>query len=344
MLRARSNKSIEMGMANLITGETWVHALGIMAGHSGAKTVADLSFIKDIGMINLRKNGVLVRRLPDASDLDAIEETFLKYEGPLCIVVSGLLIYLTDTDTGIFFDAMHSILSEKGGCLLTPDPESERFFMSAWQAVCAERFIDVMMRSDESRPWRDKLQIDNTMVIDPRWDYDRLCEKAKSFLAAHGLGAELLPADRHVPDFSEEIDNFALSRDELKSAFKTLSYWKITPICDGAGIEKRLTGKANSFSPRLRGQTLILKLAGRVDSQSAPALSGLYDVYKDVCSKVEIDCRELKYISSMGLRVLTSMAKRCAVSMYGVKEAVGEILSQTGLDTFLDISSDKKDT
>lgn len=344
MLRVRYEGADKQDLTRIILKEIWNHALGVIAGHSGAKTTADICFLKDSGMLALKKNGEVVCRLPDVLDSSAIEEAFIKDEGPLSIIASGLFMYLTDTDTGIFFDSVQRLLNEKGGCLITPDPESARFFMSVWQALCSEHFIDYLMETDDTRLWKDDLQIDNIMVIDPRWDYERLCERARSFLSSHGLSTGLIPADRYLPEYSWETDALSLSKDELKRALNTLSYWKITPCSDGAGYEKHFTGRVHSFSSRLYGKTLILKLAGRVDSQSAPMLSGLYDEYKDVCSRVEIHCADLKYISSAGLRLLIRMAKRCAVSMYGVNETVGEILSQTGLDALLDISSDRIDT
>ena len=323
-------------MTRRILKETWEHALRVIADHSDCKTVADIRFHKESGVLTLKKTGETEHRLPDVSDTDAFEEALLEETGPLCIVASGLLMYLTDSDTGIFFDAVQRLLLEKGGCLLTPDPESARFFMFLWQAVCKDRFIDILMQNDETRPWREELQIDNTMVIDPRWDYNRLRDKAESFLASHGLGAEFIPAYLYGPAPSEVAD-------ESKSVFKDLSYWRITPVCTRAVPDKLLKGKGHSFRSRLHERMLILELAGRVDSQSAPVLSGLYDDYKDVCETIKIDCRELQYVSSVGLRVFISMAKRCTVSLYGVNELLGEILSQTGLDALLDISPDRID-
>lgn len=343
MLKARYDKNDKRDMTRLVLREIWDHALGVIADHSESKTAVDIRFHKDSGMLTLYRNGEPVRRLSDASDIDAFKEAFCDEEGPLCIVVSGLMMYLTDTDTGRFFDAIQWVLNEKGGFLLTPDPESARFFMSVWQAVCAESFIDIMMDTDETRPWRTKLQIDNTMVVDPRWDYDRLCEKASSFLWTHGLGTELVPADRYVPDITVENGICTLSKDRIIEALNTLSYWKIKPLHAAAGNEKQIPGGACSFCSKQRGQTLFLELEGRIDSQSAPVLSGLYEKHRDTCNRVVIECADLQYISSVGLRVLISMAKHCAVSMYGVNEAVGEVLSLTGLDALIDVSSKKID-
>jgi anti-sigma B factor antagonist len=53
-----------------------------------------------------------------------------------------------------------------------------------------------------------------------------------------------------------------------------------------------------------------------------------------------IDCRELSYISSAGLRVLLIMKKECneGVKLTGITPAVREILEQTAFDSILDIT------
>ena len=52
---------------------------------------------------------------------------------------------------------------------------------------------------------------------------------------------------------------------------------------------------------------------------------------------VNIDCTELEYISSAGLRVLLIMHKACpgGVTVSGANNAIKEILSQTGFDSIL---------
>ena len=57
-------------------------------------------------------------------------------------------------------------------------------------------------------------------------------------------------------------------------------------------------------------------------------------------SSVVIDCRELSYISSAGLRVLLIMKKECneGVKLTGITPAVREILEQTAFDSILELA------
>lgn len=90
------------------------------------------------------------------------------------------------------------------------------------------------------------------------------------------------------------------------------------------------------------GDTLILSLKGRVDTLTAPNLLALFERVKaeHALSDVSIDCGDLEYISSAGLRVLLIMQKSCpnGVKLSGINQVVREILEQTGFDAILDIA------
>ena len=88
--------------------------------------------------------------------------------------------------------------------------------------------------------------------------------------------------------------------------------------------------------------TLNLCLKGRVDTLTAPNMLEMFERVKaeHKLSSVVIDCRELSYISSAGLRVLLIMKKECneGVKLIGITPAVREILEQTAFDSILDIT------
>ena len=86
-----------------------------------------------------------------------------------------------------------------------------------------------------------------------------------------------------------------------------------------------------------------MQLKGRLDTLTAPDLLTLFEHTKaehDVIS-VMIDCSELEYISSAGLRVLLIMRKGTenGVKLRNINTVVAEILDQTGFDSILDIES-----
>lgn len=86
-------------------------------------------------------------------------------------------------------------------------------------------------------------------------------------------------------------------------------------------------------------QTMLhLAPVGRLDTVTAPELEGLLDASLDGVTDLVIDCKELSYISSAGLRVLLKaqklMSEKGTMRLTGVNETIMEVLEITG---FVDI-------
>ena len=93
----------------------------------------------------------------------------------------------------------------------------------------------------------------------------------------------------------------------------------------------------------LEGETLKVKLVGRLDTTTAPTLEG--ELASDLANAktLEFDFAELDYVSSAGLRVLLAcqkqMNKQGSMSIKNVKDEIYEVFSMTG---FLDILNIQK--
>jgi anti-sigma B factor antagonist len=89
------------------------------------------------------------------------------------------------------------------------------------------------------------------------------------------------------------------------------------------------------------GSTLSIALTGRLDTTSAPELEEMLKTSLDGVRRLIIDCAQLAYISSAGLRVLFSihkvMKERDGMKMIHVNEDNMDVLSLTGYTEFLDI-------
>ena len=78
-----------------------------------------------------------------------------------------------------------------------------------------------------------------------------------------------------------------------------------------------------------------------MDTITAPELLKAWDMEKtkNEISKIEIDCSEMQYVSSAGLRVLLMMYKsldnKNNFELTGVNAEVREIMETTGFDQFL---------
>ena len=77
---------------------------------------------------------------------------------------------------------------------------------------------------------------------------------------------------------------------------------------------------------------LNVKLEGRLDTTTAPEFDGFLTENLMGTSTLIIDCSELDYVSSAGLRVLLSANKKMKgeMKLTGVQELVMEVFEMTG--------------
>ena len=88
----------------------------------------------------------------------------------------------------------------------------------------------------------------------------------------------------------------------------------------------------------IAGTAAALKLSGRLDTTTAPELEAAIDGCAADIKDLVLDCAELAYISSAGLRVLLkaqkSMAVKGSMKLTNVNESIMEVFDITG---FIDI-------
>ena len=84
---------------------------------------------------------------------------------------------------------------------------------------------------------------------------------------------------------------------------------------------------------------LTVALVGRLDTVTAPELESFISKNFDGTSALTINCKELSYVSSAGLRVLLATQKRVqkggAMKLINVCEAVMEVFEMTGFADIL---------
>lgn len=86
----------------------------------------------------------------------------------------------------------------------------------------------------------------------------------------------------------------------------------------------------------LNDTSLELALEGRLDTVTAPQLQNTINEYLEGVEDLVMDCKDLSYISSAGLRVLLTARKTVQgdVTLKNVDPSVMEVLEITG---FIDI-------
>ena len=87
------------------------------------------------------------------------------------------------------------------------------------------------------------------------------------------------------------------------------------------------------------GGHLKVLLNGRLDTVTAPEFEGFYEANAEGINELTVDCKNLEYVSSAGLRVFLSLQKKLKNSMklINVCELVMEVFEMTGFADILNI-------
>ncbi len=277
----------------------------------------------------------------DATNGNSLEQSLIEAEGPLCILTEGLLMYFTDSELGAICDNIKSLLERHGGFWLSADPETSLQFFLTLQPILGEHFNDALKASKERVQEKSDVKVgNNALTIKPQEGMENGIKKAMEFLASHGLKAERLSVSEYMPKINS-LDSLPLKQAEtIKDNMKKVAYWKITPIKEGNKTKSsEIKFKNFGLKYNVEGNVLYLELKGRVDSLTSPNLLQSYEKIKEeyTFDMIDIDCKELDYISSAGLRVLLIMIKEHPdrIKLLNTNSYIKKILNETGFDTFL---------
>ena len=91
----------------------------------------------------------------------------------------------------------------------------------------------------------------------------------------------------------------------------------------------------------IHGNVAVLKIAGALDTETAPELEALLASELNGVQDLTLDFEELDYVSSAGLRVIINAQKKMnaagKMKIIHVNESVMEIFEITGFTTILTI-------
>lgn len=93
-----------------------------------------------------------------------------------------------------------------------------------------------------------------------------------------------------------------------------------------------------NIDKKIENENVILKVAGRLDTTTAPELEKTLDSVLEGTKELVFDMTDLEYISSAGLRVILKAQKAMnaqgSMKLIGVNDSIMEVFDITG---FLDI-------
>ena len=295
---------------------------------------AILSLLDDEEKKLVRFSGV------DATNYASLEAALEGVQGSLCITTEGLVMYFTESEEKALCANIRRILSKHGGCWILADPESTFVYVAALKAVCGDRFMEIAMKAKSQVTDKSDVKIGNGKLSLRIRSAETDMKTAMMFLAEQGFKVERMTIADYMPDLVNLSKLEADKAAAYLAAMKKCAFWKMTVSESGSRMDTSdVRSKDFDASADLRDGTMFLNLKGRLDTITAPNLLAFYEKNKEKIRGVRVNCHDLDYISSAGLRVLLIMQKGCenGVTISEINDVISEILEQTGFDQILTV-------
>ena len=292
-------------------------------------------------------------KVTDVTSYESLEKAVEHIDGPVCISMEGLTPYLNKEEKTRLFANMKRLLAKKGGCWLAADVETMAYYRAGIGTFAQTReegqqMINAFLKAFSTQSDSD---IMGTVLVEKKdgnssglsggFDLDAVEKLYNSF----GLKVERIPYYRD----DLELKMFSVLTPEqiakLKALIKQVNIWKITSDPNVSFDDsKQSSYEEGDFSSTFRNASgkLHIKLCGRIDSITAPAfLKAWEDEFNNnKVDSVIIDCADLQYISSAGLRVLLMIKQALPdneLILSNVEAPIMEILDTTGFSDLFTI-------
>jgi len=285
-------------------------------------------------------------KVTDVTSYESLEKAVEHIDGPVCIPMEGLTVYLNKEEKTRLISNMKRLLTQKGGCWLAADVETMSYYRAGIGTFAeskeeAQQMIKAFLTAFSTQSDSDILgtvlmerKDKNASDLSGGFDLDAM-EKVYN---AYGLKVERIPYYRD----DLELKTFSKLTPEqiakLKALIRQVHIWKITSDPNvSIDASKQNSYEEGDFSSTFRNASgrLQIKLCGRIDSITAPVFLKAWEeeVKTGKVDSVVTDCADLKYISSAGLRVLLIIKKSLPGNefiLHNVNEPIMEILDTTG--------------
>lgn len=264
----------------------------------------------------------------DATNYESLEKALRDIDEPLCITTEGMLMYFSDDEVDAVISNIRRLLEIHGGCWITPDPEVKLQFILTFTSVFGESSLGKLVTTGNAASKQSDAEIlSNSFILDVE-NLPESIKAAENLLKVHGLKVERINLAEHMPELSVYRQLTHAQISNFKNAMRQCHYWCIT-IDETQKFSDNVAVKPFDMKYTIEEKVLQIKLRGRVDSISAPQILTLFETIGDI-AELKIDCSELEYISSAGIRVLLDINKDCidGVTLFNVNSSVAKILSQ----------------
>ena len=243
-----------------------------------------------------------------------------------CLIIILFLLYLSQSELEEVFSNMLRLLEEFGGMWVTTDNMVASTQQKVVQVICSGM--------GKSAAGRKRPGLENVFFDE---------ERAEDFVKNMGFSLEKVPVFDYIP---EQLNTLAEYPKEIQSkvrdVFGQMYFWIMRPDVNSSW---KYIDSQNKFSmtSRRAGTTFFVSLQDRLETLTAPELLSLYreESEKAVCDSIDIDMKNLDYISSAGLRVLLIMMKERPdpgrVTVHNLRPDVQAVFELSGFHQLLDI-------
>lgn len=271
----------------------------------------------------------------DATNFPSIDHALENVNGEVTVVSEILLSYLTDAELISVCDNIYKLLTINGGCWITMDIGCRDLYKKAFLGISdknGDKMYKALLKHFENVS--DINMYNNALYLEGT-------KGAEEFLKFRGFDIEKVSVTEVFPELSTLRDKPDVY-DKLKNSYTEMEYWTLTA---NKRRGTRIIGaqtKGFEITKKTGTGFLYLSLSGRLDTMTAPELLRTYEetAGKDTLEKITIDCKDLEYISSAGLRVFLIMLKglknRSGMTVRNVSDQVMDIFETTGFTDLIE--------
>jgi len=262
----------------------------------------------------------------DATNYESMKKALEGVSGKICIITDGMLPLFSRSELDQVCKAVHRLLEHFGGEWYTADAMSVDLMALSYEAVFQKDPAIVYQAATAGSAIVSDINNSEKPFI--AWDQD----KRKAYMEEMGFAVEEIAYNDLLPEL-RTADADMMRR--IRASYSKMIEWRLTAKKESTAADNDLPF---AVSEEFKDGTFFVSVQGRMDTMTAPELLKKFQELPEKPTAIEIDIRNMAYISSAGLRVLLMMYKslkdNSRFRLINIRNEVREILETTGLDRF----------
>lgn len=271
----------------------------------------------------------------DMTNLNSLEKALKNVSGRILIITEGVLNYFTESELKAVFQNIKYFMDKNAGIWITTD-----FINNDYLAAVMEPLIG----KDNYEKVKNYFNYSGKAAIGTEIRESNPAVLTNGLSLAKSMG--FVPRELDFIIGNTAGDFMKNLQPEYKAMIiENFKKFKMTLLSSGNSddiLSYGSIGKSENFSFNLTSTEtdMTIHLKGRLDTISSPELLSFYEnaiKNKKEDKKLYLDCSNLEYVSSAGLRVFLMLYKgrNQNVELINWNQVVDEILEQTGFKEFL---------